>query len=1076
MAVRGEEKERVVYEFDGFRVDPVRRLVSRGGEPVAVTPKAVSILVALLEKAGEVVGKKELLDKVWPGVYVTEANLTQNVFSLRKCLGEKANEHRYIATIPGEGYSFRGEVRRIDRSSTGEFAIPVLELAAPVPVPAVSAPAAAQVEAAPVPPVPPVPPIPVIIQAPEPPAAVVPSVPEQASLSDSWSVMPVPEGVPAPPARSFRRSFAVWGVLGALLMIGTALSGLLLRNTGTSEGARTSLSSRRPAIAVLDFQALSPSDDTRWLQTAFAEMLTTELAAGGSMRVVRGEAVANALRSLDIQDSRSLGRPELQRLHDILGANMVVVGSYVPFNGKIRVDLRVLEAPAGDPVATVSEVGTPADLFSMVSSTGEKLRQELGIAALSDRQIQETLASRPSSTNASRLYTQGIERLRAFDPPGALQYLQKAVQADPKSAVIRSALSQAWYSLGYDSQSIDEAEKALVLAQSLRREERLFIEGRLYKAQKNWEKASQTYRTLSAFFPDDIEYGLDLAECLMMGGRSAEASAALAALRKLPLPTGDDPRIDLLEARNANRSGDIPTLKRTSETAAAKARRSGQHLIVSQAVIYQGVALLRMGHPKEAISLFREAMAIADKAGYQWGKGMAMANVGWALQTMGDLDGAQKANEESLAIAQHLGTTVGIASQLHALGQLHQARGRLTEAFSLLEQSRGLYVKMGDRFMETQVLNTAGEVLLARGDIAGAQQRFARALQLSQAVSNRMQEGRALARLATILAYRGELEEARRRHAEAFTILNRSGDPSAAALALAGSADAGARLGDLRVAWQQSAHALETKRQAGDRIGTGDVLGSRAWLAYEMGDLAASRSLAQEQRQIAEETGARSLGAWALQNLGRADFAKGDLEAASAALDEALQTSLTLGEELRAMEIRLDLARLALAENRASEAALLAREAAAWYNNRGIPGGEIRSWSLLAEALLRQGLRHEAQKAAAAARTRLAASQDRELRATAAISLARFEAAAGNPGEALRLLRNAAADVEKTGFTATSLEVRLALGEIQRAQGDAGAMATLAAVRKEAEALGFKRLALNAGPRLPVVTRTPVSG
>lgn len=1070
MAARGEEKERVVYEFDGFRVDPVRRRVSRGGEPVAITPKAVSILVALLERAGEVVGKKELLDKVWPGVYVTEANLTQNVFSLRKCLGEKANENRYIVTIPGEGYSFGGEVRRIDRSATGEFAIPVQEPPpAPPPTP-IPAPAPAPVsdpgvvvEAAPAPVAPAVP-------APEPPAAGVSPIPAERAA------VPPPEAVLAPPAGSIRRSLALWGVLGVLLVVGTVLFSLLLWSTEPSRSASAGLSSVRPAIAVLDFKALSPGNDTRWLQTAFAEMLTTELAAGGSMRVVRGEAVAQALRSLDIQDPHSLGRAELQRLHDILGANLVVVGSYTPIGGKIRVNLRVLQAPEGDTVAALSEVGAPADLFSMVSSTGERLRESLGIAALSQRQIEETRALLPSSTRASRLYVEGLKRLRDFDPPGSLQYLQRAVQADPGSAVIRSTLSQAWYSLGYDSQSVEEARKALELARSLPREDRLAIEGRLYKAQKSWEKASQTYRTLSAFFPDDIEYGLDLAECLMMGGRGAEASAALAALRKLPLPVGDDPRIDLLEARNARRVGDVTTLKRASEAAAAKARRSGQHLIVSQAVIFQGDALLKLGKPQEAIRLFREAMALADKAGYQWGKGMAMANIGAALQVMGDLDGSQRANEQALAIAQRLGSTVGIAAQLHSLGQLHQARGRLTEAFSLLEQSRGLYVQMGDRFMETQVLNSAGEVLLARGDIAGARQRFARSLDLSQAVGNRLQEGRALAHLATILAYRGELEEARRRHAEAFTLLNRSGDPSAAALALSASADAGARLGDLRIAWQQSARALETKRQAGDRLGAGQVLGSRAWLAYEMGDLAASRSLAQEQRHIAQETGARSLAAWALQNLGRADFATGDLAAAGAALDEALQTSLTLGEELRAMEVRLDLAQLALAENRASEAALLAREAAAWYRTHGIPGGEIRAWSLLAEALLRQGLGHEAQKAAAAARARLAASQDRELRATAAISLARFEAAAGNPREALRLLRTAATDVEKTGFTATSLEVRLALGEIQRAQGDIGAVATLAAVRKEAEALGFKRLALNAGPRLPVVARPPVSG
>src|SRR3954447_25886418 len=123
MIARPEEKERVLYELDAFRVDPVRRVLLRDGEPVPITPKAFSILLALLERPGEVVEKTELLEKVWPGVFVTEANLTQNVFSLRKCLGEKANDNRYVVTVPGQGYQFAGDVRRIERFATTEFTI-----------------------------------------------------------------------------------------------------------------------------------------------------------------------------------------------------------------------------------------------------------------------------------------------------------------------------------------------------------------------------------------------------------------------------------------------------------------------------------------------------------------------------------------------------------------------------------------------------------------------------------------------------------------------------------------------------------------------------------------------------------------------------------------------------------------------------------------------------------------------------------------------------------------------------------------------------------------------------------------
>src|SRR5262245_16400318 len=115
--------EKIQYEFDLFRVDPVRRRLLRAGEQVPLTPKAFSILMVLLENRGEVVEKEALIRRVWPDAYVTEANLTQNISALRKALGERANDHRYVVTVPGFGYSFVAEVVEAPRESSGELAV-----------------------------------------------------------------------------------------------------------------------------------------------------------------------------------------------------------------------------------------------------------------------------------------------------------------------------------------------------------------------------------------------------------------------------------------------------------------------------------------------------------------------------------------------------------------------------------------------------------------------------------------------------------------------------------------------------------------------------------------------------------------------------------------------------------------------------------------------------------------------------------------------------------------------------------------------------------------------------------------
>jgi eukaryotic-like serine/threonine-protein kinase len=102
-----------LYEFGQFRLDRVKRLLLRDGEVVALSPKGFDILLTLVENSNRVVEKSELMDTIWPDSFVEEANITQNVSILRKVLGERAGEHRYIVTVPGRGYRFVASVGQV---------------------------------------------------------------------------------------------------------------------------------------------------------------------------------------------------------------------------------------------------------------------------------------------------------------------------------------------------------------------------------------------------------------------------------------------------------------------------------------------------------------------------------------------------------------------------------------------------------------------------------------------------------------------------------------------------------------------------------------------------------------------------------------------------------------------------------------------------------------------------------------------------------------------------------------------------------------------------------------------------
>ncbi|MCC6389590.1 MAG: winged helix-turn-helix domain-containing protein [Bryobacterales bacterium] len=98
------------YIFGAFRLDPDTRVLLRNGDVIRIPPKAVDILLALLESAGQPVDKETLLHTVWPDTFVEETNLAHHISVLRRTLGEGESGRAYIETIPKRGYRFVGEV------------------------------------------------------------------------------------------------------------------------------------------------------------------------------------------------------------------------------------------------------------------------------------------------------------------------------------------------------------------------------------------------------------------------------------------------------------------------------------------------------------------------------------------------------------------------------------------------------------------------------------------------------------------------------------------------------------------------------------------------------------------------------------------------------------------------------------------------------------------------------------------------------------------------------------------------------------------------------------------------------
>ena len=121
----------MVYRFDRFEVDDREFRLSEDGTPVQVEPKALRLLLYLIENRNRLVRKQELLDAVWHDAMVTENALTRVIALLRKALNENSHIPRYIETVPTAGYRFIANVTMVEENPATRVATQTPSIAAP---------------------------------------------------------------------------------------------------------------------------------------------------------------------------------------------------------------------------------------------------------------------------------------------------------------------------------------------------------------------------------------------------------------------------------------------------------------------------------------------------------------------------------------------------------------------------------------------------------------------------------------------------------------------------------------------------------------------------------------------------------------------------------------------------------------------------------------------------------------------------------------------------------------------------------------------------------------------------------
>jgi len=827
-----------------------------------------------------------------------------------------------------------------------------------------------------------------------------------------------------------RHTTEVIAIAAVMLVFAAAIGFSEWEQHRASEKAQAELaaqrSSGRRSVAVLGFKNVSGRPETAWLSTAFAEMLTTELSAGGKLRIIPAEDVAQTRLNLSLPEMDSFSPATLRKINNNLGSDFVVAGSYVDkgeSQGLIRLDLRLQDAALGETIAVAAVDGDEANLSALIERAGTAMREKLGVEVPASSSTVTAQSSLPANSGAARLYAEGLEQKRLYDYAGARDTLEKAVAADPKFALAHLALSELWAFFGDSKQSQEQAKKAFDLSASLSREQSLTVEARYYEALHQWDKAIEIRQTLFNFFPDSLDHGLQLVGTQSAAAKGTDALATIESLRRMPAPERNDPRIDLAEGQAANVVSDFKRQAAAAQRAVQKAQAIGARVLVAQARIVEARAYMEMGQKEKVAPTLSEAQQIFESVGDRYHAARVLQQVGLAYYYQGRLEEAKKTYEQALEIQRAL----------------------------------------GNRSNQAKLLNGIALVLHAQDDLDGARQYYLKALTLCREVDDRAMTGTVLGNLAGIEFGQGDFKGAKEHLRESLEIARRVGEQSGIALQLENLALVLVAEGSLRDALPLYDEAVRISRKTGKQRDLTTILIDRGDLRNQRGELSAARSNYQEALQIATTAGDQQAMGIATRSLGLIQLEQGEVASARKNYEQALNVLEKIGATQFVHDVRMALAEVDLEDGHPGDAERQSRLAMEEFRKANDPDNQAGAEVLLTRALLAQHRTEEAQKISADTVKIASKGGSRANQIAAAIVEAEAEIASAKAVGVADALKQLVIETHKAGSVPSEFEARLVLGQAEIQAGHASAGRTdLRTLAQDAKAKGFVLIARKA--------------
>ncbi|MEW6355189.1 MAG: FlgO family outer membrane protein [Planctomycetota bacterium] len=485
----------------------------------------------------------------------------------------------------------------------------------------------------------------------------------------------------------------------------------------------------RRRVAVLGFKNLRNDENSDWIGAVTAETLATKLAGLRALSVIEREQIQKVIEEQNLQATVLVDSNAAVKTGRLLGAQSVVVGSFVVAEGQVRFNVRIVEVESGEVLDAMTQGGAQADVMNLPVVLAERVVRSLSLKVLvqgGEKRVAETgsavtmgeeetrkLAEKPTaSAEAYEAYGRGVDLGNKNRWREAQVEFEKATRIDPSFGL-------AWMELGV-----------------------------MHFNQGSWPTAIECH---------------EKAEELFRAGANEK-----------------DLAVALKNIGNVHRSqGHYDEAMKLYEQALAMSRRLGEDADAAKVLNNIGMARERQGRYEEAIKAYGESLAIKRRIGDEPGVGRTLNNMASAHYRQRRYDEAEKGFEEALAIRRRLGDELGVAGSLAGIAMICSNRKAYEESMKRYDEALAIYRRLGDEPSAAQVLNNMGAVHRNQGHYDDAMRLYEESLAMRRRLGDEPGVAQTLYNMARVHQARAEYVKALPPAREAKAIAHRLGIPLA---------------------------------------------------------------------------------------------------------------------------------------------------------------------------------------------------------------------------------------------------------------------------------------------------------